>query len=242
MTRERLCTFQPKISSDPSYPNDILIPKEKQNARLPGYVTKISPRTCATFPFDLVRSCNFLCKILFDLSWHCLGLMYHPHLRPLSTPLAAILDISANFHRSPPFNLPLPLPADVLRVLASRIVTTHHAEEESWRQSAPTPRNIRTSGEEPEWMSDSSAASSSHVPISSLMSLANLLEIPPIHVDQVADAIIEAIRDPEVRGPVGVDGMRELIGWHSSSSRSELPANAELEPEPREDIKLGQRS
>jgi hypothetical protein len=151
--------------------------------------------------------------------------MYHPHLRPLSTPLAAILDISSNFHRSPPFDLPLPLPADVLRALASRITTVHHAEEESWRQQPPPPGKLRTNeeAEEPEWMSDGSAASSAHVPPSSLSSLANLLEIPPIHVDQVADAVIEAIRTPELRGPVGVDGMRELIGWHWSATSKTPP-------------------
>lgn len=38
--------------------------------------------------------------------------------------------------------------------------------------------------------------------------------MPPIHVDQVADAIVEVIRNrPDVRGPVGVEAMRNIIGW-----------------------------
>lgn len=52
---------------------------------------------------------------------------------------------------------------------------------------------------------------------SPLESVANALEIPPIHVDHVADAIMVALDSQSgVRGAVGVRRMRELIGWSQS--------------------------
>jgi hypothetical protein len=39
------------------------------------------------------------------------------------------------------------------------------------------------------------------------------MELPPIHVDHVAQAVCLAIENEEVAGPVGVRQMRELIGW-----------------------------
>lgn len=44
-----------------------------------------------------------------------LGLMYHPHTRPLTTPIATLLDISATMHQK----IPLPGPARILRAFAS---------------------------------------------------------------------------------------------------------------------------
>ena len=45
------------------------------------------------------------------------GLIYHPHFRPLTTPIAALLDLSATVHaRAPPS---LPTPSKVLRALGS---------------------------------------------------------------------------------------------------------------------------
>lgn len=47
--------------------------------------------------------------------------------------------------------------------------------------------------------------------------MANALEIPPIHVDHVADAIMVALDSASgIRGAVGVRRMRELIGWSES--------------------------
>ncbi|KXN86881.1 hypothetical protein AN958_09476 [Leucoagaricus sp. SymC.cos] len=52
-------------------------------------------------------------------------------------------------------------------------------------------------------------------------SVANALEIPPIHVDHVADAILVALDSrSSVRGAVGVKRMRELIGWSESGANS----------------------
>lgn len=121
------------------------------------------------------------------------GLMYHPHLRPLTTPLAVLLDISSRLHHKPPLDLYGILPSSILRSLAARPqggpnFTSPHSP------SSPTPAPAAD--------------------VSSLESLANLLEVPPIHVDQVADAIVEVIRNrPDVSGPVGVEAMRNIIGW-----------------------------
>jgi len=49
--------------------------------------------------------------------------------------------------------------------------------------------------------------------VSPLESMANMLTIPPIHVDHVAEAICVAFESQDVRGIVGVRRMRELIGW-----------------------------
>ncbi|KAG9019659.1 hypothetical protein FRB90_012005 [Tulasnella sp. 427] len=121
------------------------------------------------------------------------GLMYHPHLRPLSTPLAVLLDISSRLHHKPPLGLYGILPSAILRAIASR---PHGGPNFTSPQSGP------------------SATPSQATDESSLESLANLLEVPPIHVDQVADAIVEVIRNrPDVSGPVGVEAMRNIIGW-----------------------------
>lgn len=121
------------------------------------------------------------------------GLMYHPHLRPLTTPLAVLLDISSRLHHKPPLGLYGILPSSILRSIASR------------PQGGPN----FTSPQGPSSPTPAPAAD-----MSSLESLANLLEVPPIHVDQVADAIVEVIRNrPDVSGPVGVEAMRNIIGW-----------------------------
>lgn len=41
--------------------------------------------------------------------------MYHPHTRPLTTPIATLLDLSATMHKK----LPIPGPANLLRAFAS---------------------------------------------------------------------------------------------------------------------------
>ncbi|KAI5899353.1 uncharacterized protein SCHCODRAFT_02604900 [Schizophyllum commune H4-8] len=58
---------------------------------------------------------------------------------------------------------------------------------------------------------------------SALASVANALTIPPMHVDHVAEAIVRAIQDESVKGPLDVVHMRELIGW---SLKGADPAHA----------------
>lgn len=58
-------------------------------------------------------------------------------------------------------------------------------------------------------------------------SMANALETPPIHVDHVADAIMIALDSRKgVRGIVGVQRMRELIGWSQSGGTGSGDTNA----------------
>lgn len=94
----------------------------------------------------------------------------------MTSPIAALLDLSCSLHRNAPRGLSTP--ASLLRSIAS-------------------PLSNGGSG-----VLDTSAAGS----------VANALTIPPIHVDHVADAVCVALSE-EIEGVVGVDRMRELIGW-----------------------------
>ncbi|ESK94553.1 mitochondrion protein [Moniliophthora roreri MCA 2997] len=104
------------------------------------------------------------------------SLVYHAHYRPLTTPAAVLLDLSAALHAKVPPGIPKP--SDVLRTFGS----------------AFSPRTISSS------------------------SIANAMTIPPIHVDHVAEAICVALQSEDVRGAIGVNRMRELIGWHQLGS------------------------
>ena len=48
-----------------------------------------------------------------------LGLIYHPHLRPIISPLAALLDLSATIHAKVPAGFPTP--SAVLRTLGAAL-------------------------------------------------------------------------------------------------------------------------
>ncbi|KAJ6596954.1 mitochondrial protein [Mycena vulgaris] len=100
------------------------------------------------------------------------GLVYHAHQRPLSTPAAALFDLSAGLHAR--------LPAAVRSPLRAALA-----------QLPPV------SGETP----------------SALVSVANALTTPPMHVDHVGAAAVRACVDAEVRGVLEVRQMREAIGW-----------------------------
>ncbi|TFK29998.1 mitochondrial protein [Coprinopsis marcescibilis] len=106
------------------------------------------------------------------------SLVYHAHLRPLTTPIATLLDASAAVHRKIPRSIPTP--SSILRSLGSRF-----------------PKANSSLG-------------------SPLDSVANALTVPPIHVDQVAAAIVATLDSSRnVRGVVTVHRMRELIGWRT---------------------------
>ncbi|CAE6414522.1 unnamed protein product [Rhizoctonia solani] len=111
------------------------------------------------------------------------GLMYHPHTRPLTTPIATLLDLSATLHQK----ISLPGPANLLRALASAGLAR--------RSQIPGPDSAGGVLDNP------------------LEAMARALEIPPIHVDHVAQAACEAITQGDVVGPHGVREMRRLIGW-----------------------------
>ncbi|CAE6448948.1 unnamed protein product [Rhizoctonia solani] len=113
------------------------------------------------------------------------GLMYHPHTRPLTTPIATLLDLSATMHQK----IPLPGPANILRALASTDLA---------KRSQPPGSDSTTVLDSP------------------LEAMARALEVPPIHVEHVAQAACEAIAQEDATGPYGVREMRRLIGWGST--------------------------
>ncbi|TEB36366.1 mitochondrial protein [Coprinellus micaceus] len=121
------------------------------------------------------------------------SLVYHAHLRPLTTPIATLLDLSAAIHRKVPRTLPTP--SSILRALG--------------QTSTPA--------------SESGASSP-------LNSIANALTLPPIHVDQVAAAIFATLDSSAgIRGVVGVNRMRELIGWRTDDeTRDSVPLGRSL--------------
>jgi hypothetical protein len=123
----------------------------------------------------------------YALKSHFIGLMYHPHTRPLTTPIATLLDLSATLHQK----MPLPGPANLLRALASTDLA----------------KRSQTSGSDP----------TTTVLDSPLEAMARALEIPPIHVEHVAKAACEAIAQEDAIGPYGVREMRRLIGWGGAS-------------------------
>jgi len=99
------------------------------------------------------------------------SLVYHPHLRPYTAVMAALLDFSSTMQSKLPRGVPGP--SDVLHGLSQTLV------------GRP----------------------------STLDSIARALSLPPIHVDQVAEAICVAVDNerPDVQGVYGVREMRELI-------------------------------
>ena len=113
------------------------------------------------------RRSNFVLSVAWA---ECLsGLVYHPHLRPYTAAMAALLDLSSTVQSKLPRGVPSP--SDVLHGLSQTLVG---------RSSA-------------------------------LDSVASALSLPPIHVDQVAEAICVAVDRPDVQGVYGVREMRDLI-------------------------------
>ncbi|KAG2157176.1 mitochondrial protein [Suillus clintonianus] len=108
------------------------------------------------------------------------SLIYHPHIRPMTTIPATIFDVSARIHNAVPSYIPMP--SSVLR-----------------------------------WLGTSVFPNATEKTPSALTSMANLLSIPPIHVDHLAEAICLSL-DPaqDIRGVVGVRDIRRLIGMTAS--------------------------
>jgi hypothetical protein len=99
------------------------------------------------------------------------GLVYHPHLRPYTAPVAAFLDLSSTLQSQLPKGVPSP--SELLHRFSQTLI------------GASSP----------------------------LESIARALSLPPIHVDQVAEAICVAVDKgrADVRGVYGVREMRDLI-------------------------------
>ncbi|PPQ63070.1 hypothetical protein CVT24_005925, partial [Panaeolus cyanescens] len=110
---------------------------------------------------------------------------------------------------------PLTTPAAVLFDLSATI-------HRKIPRNIPTPVDIlRSLG-----AATSSAANDRSGMPSSLDSIANALSTPPIHVDHVADAIVESLVDEEIKGVVNVDRMRKLVGWSGENTRGDSITSA----------------
>lgn len=128
------------------------------------------------------------------------SLVYHAHQRPLVSPFAALIDLSASLHARIPTGIPTP--SSVLRMLGSKFSSTSSSSSEAHTRP-------------PIYDTPPSSSTFPSGLASTLNSMANALTIPPIHVDHVAEAICVALdpRRTDVKGIVGVKEMRELIGW-----------------------------
>ncbi|KAG1756706.1 mitochondrial protein [Suillus paluster] len=116
------------------------------------------------------------------------SLIYHPHVRPMTTIPATIFDVSARIHAAVPTYIPMP--SSVLR-----------------------------------WLGTSVCPDATDKTPSALTSMANLLSIPPIHVDHLAEAICLSL-DParDIRGVVGVRDIRHLIGLSQMGAGTSTPS------------------
>lgn len=119
------------------------------------------------------------------------GLMYHPHERPLSTPLAVLLDVTSRIHSRMPFALPLP--------------------------SSPPP------------LSRSSPSSRSS-PLQVLGALGASLQVPPIHVDHVAECICRSVEDQHVQGVIDTAEMRQWVGLDPPPKRDVFNSTSAASP------------
>ncbi|KAJ7109437.1 hypothetical protein C8R44DRAFT_634992 [Mycena epipterygia] len=107
------------------------------------------------------------------------GLVYHAHQRPLATPAAALIDLTAALHARLPNAVRTPLRAALARL-------------------PPV---------------------SQHTP-SPIVSVANAFTTPPMHVDHVGAAAVQACVNGGISGVLGVKEMREAIGWGENEAQS----------------------
>ncbi|KAI0306460.1 NAD(P)-binding protein [Multifurca ochricompacta] len=99
------------------------------------------------------------------------SLVYHPHLRPYTAVMAALLDLSSTVQSK--FPKGMATPSELLHRLSHTLIG----------------------------------------PPSVLDSIGRALSLPPIHVDQVAEAVCVAVDSgrPDVRGVYGVQEMQDLV-------------------------------
>jgi len=161
------------------------------------------------------------------------GLVYHAHQRPLTTPAAVLFDLSATVHAKVPQTIPTS--SKILRSLGSLVSQRQRKDEQVWSSQT---RGGAAGGDGIENLMSSSKSAEESLGgpgvfrrPSSFESMANALETPPIHVDHVADAIMIALDSGKsVRGVVGVQRMRELIGWSQNGAprSGDKKANADF--------------
>ena len=112
-----------------------------------------------------------------------LGLIYHPHFRPLTSPVAALLDLSATLHAKAPRTLPTP--SGFLRALARASSSAHTSAEGTLVSPSP---------------------------LDAVANALTIPPIHVDHVAEAVCIAADGARE-DVRGVYGVREMRELIGW-----------------------------
>lgn len=111
------------------------------------------------------------------------SLIYHPHLAPASTLPATLFEATSHLH-----NL-IPPSFHIATIPASTPKATNVHDP-----SSPSPSRVEPL---PDWK----------------RSMLRLFQIPPIHSDAVGEAVCRSIESETVRGPLGVQDMRRLLGF-----------------------------
>lgn len=142
--------------------------------------------------------CFSHCRILITSLFK--GLVYHAHFRPLTTPPAALLDLSATIHSKIPAGIPTP--SSILRSLGSS-----------------TRFGARGSSSE----MDSSSA------LESMANALVLPPIHVDHVADAICIALDSQNDA-VEGVVGVQKMFELIGWARNGGETRVGMTKSLSP------------
>ena len=83
-------------------------------------ITQMLERSASRCRGVYIRPSTFLPRFFFA-GLMMAGLVYHAHLRPLTTPLAALLDLFATVHAKAPSGAPTP--SSILRALGSALGT-----------------------------------------------------------------------------------------------------------------------
>lgn len=104
-------TFLPKMSFDRSYLNDILQRKDKLSAELLRW-----HENEATFERRSFGQVSMVIFPLYSSLIPFLGFVYQSHVRPMTTPIATLLDLSSVVHKKIPQGIPTP--SSMLRALA----------------------------------------------------------------------------------------------------------------------------
>jgi hypothetical protein len=111
----RLCLYQRRTYFDHLFPQGISRRNVRRNR--PSRRWCLITQIIKEYTSDPVRgylSFNFTAMLIPEFSS---GLVYHPHHRPLTSPAAALLDLSASLHSKIPSNVPTP--SAILRSLGS---------------------------------------------------------------------------------------------------------------------------
>src|ERR1700694_4818678 len=116
---EPLFMYLQKTFFDLSFLKDIYDPNALRNVISRRSAHETLRLIFDLFSFDQVCVTVQLVLHTVDLPFFSAGLMYHPHLRPLTTPIATILSASSELHQLARRRSSLPTPSDAVRALGN---------------------------------------------------------------------------------------------------------------------------